>query len=158
GYLVPSIRPAVGRAVKDEFYRSQIEIDTAVCRSMTDVRTELTQLRREVIGAARREQCRIAAAGTHPFSHWSEQAPTPKARYRKFFAGFQQLAREQVIFGCHVHIGIADREAVIQVMNRARPFLPALLALSANSPFWLGYDTGYASFRSMLLQRFPMTG
>src|SRR5258707_2046853 len=68
------------------------------------------------------------------------------------------MSREQIIFGCHVHVGIADREAAIQVMNRARPWLAAILALSANSPFWLGNDTGFASYRTELFQRFPMTG
>jgi carboxylate-amine ligase len=111
-----------------------------------------------VIEAARRDGCRIASAGTHPFSHWSEQALTPKPRYRELAADFQQLAREQIIFGCHVHVGIADREAAVQVMNRTRPWLSAVLALSANSPFWLGEDTGYASYRSELFGRFPMTG
>ena len=71
---------------------------------------------------------------------------------------FQQLAREQIIFGCHVHVGIPDREAAIRVMNRTRPWLPALLALTCNSPFWLGIDTGYASYRTELFQRFPMVG
>jgi carboxylate-amine ligase len=147
-----------GDDVSHELYLSQIEIGTPVCRTLADVRTELVRLRGAVVEAARREGCRIAAAGTHPFSHWGEQALTPKPRYRELEADFQQLTREQIIFGCHVHVGIADREAAIQVMNRARPWLSAILALSANSPFWLGHDTGFASYRTELFERFPMTG
>jgi carboxylate-amine ligase len=158
GQLMPHAQRAAGDDVTNELYLSQIEIGTPVCRTLAEVRSELVRLRRAVIEAARREGCRIAAAGTHPFSHWGDQALTPKPRYNELAADFQQLTREQIIFGCHVHVGIADREAAIQVMNRARPWLAAILALSANSPFWLGHDTGYASYRTELFQRFPMTG
>jgi carboxylate-amine ligase len=100
----------------------------------------------------------IAAAGTHPFSHWEDQKLTPKPRYWQSAADFQQLTRELVIFGCHVHIGLNDRETAVQVLNRVRPWLAPLLALSSNSPFWLGADTGYASFRTELWGRFPQSG
>ena len=131
-------RQAVGDEVTNELYLSQIEIGTPVCRTLAEVRAELVRHRRAVIEAARREGSRIAAAGTHPFSHWEDQALTPKPRYHELAADFQQVTREQIIFGCHVHVGIADREAAVQVMNRARPWLALVLALSANSPFWLG--------------------
>jgi carboxylate-amine ligase len=122
------------------------------------VRAQLTRLRREVIAAAERDGARIGAAGTHPFSHWEDQELTPKARYLGISLDYQQLAREQLIFGCHVHIGINDREAAIQVMNHARPWLAVMLALSANSPFWLGADTGYGSFRTEIFRRWPTAG
>jgi glutamate---cysteine ligase / carboxylate-amine ligase len=154
--ILPRARAAVGEDVTNELYLSQIEIGTPVCRTLADVRAELVRLRRGVIEAAARDGCKIAAAGTHPFSHWEDQALTPKPRYFGIAADFKQLAREQIIFGCHVHVGIADREAAIQVMNRARPWLAPLVALSANSPFWLGLETGYASYRTELFQRFPM--
>ena len=109
----------------NELYLSQIEIGTPVCRTLADVRAELVRLRRAVVEAAGRDGSRIAAAGTHPFSHWEDQALTPKPRYETILHDFQQLTREQIIFGCHVHVGIADREAAIQVMNRARPWLRA---------------------------------
>jgi glutamate---cysteine ligase / carboxylate-amine ligase len=111
-----------------------------------------------VIEAADGHGCRIGAAGTHPFSRWQDQALTPKERYDAILEEFQQLTREQIIFGCHVHVGISDREEAIRVMNRVRPWLAPILALSANSPFWLGLDTGYASYRTELFGRFPMTG
>jgi carboxylate-amine ligase len=116
------------------------------------------RLRREVIAAAENQGNKIGAAGTHPFSHWEDQRVTPKARYVGIEQEYQQLAREQLIFGCHVHVGISDREAAIEVMNRSRPWLATLLALSANSPFWLGADTGYSSFRTQLWRRWPMAG
>ena len=158
GRILPRAQEAVGDEVTNELYQSQIEIGTPVCRTLSEARVELVRLRRGVIAAAERDGSRIASAGTHPFSHWEDQALTPKPRYYGIAADFQQLAREQIIFGCHVHVGIADREAAIQVMNRARPWLAPMLALTANSPFWLGMDTGYASYRTELFQRFPMTG
>ncbi len=158
GNLVPRARESVGDDVSNELFLSQVEIGTPVCRTLADVRTELTRLRGAVIEAARREGCRIAAAGTHPFSHWAGQVLTPKSRYYELAHDFQQLTREQLICGCHVHVGIADREAAVQVMNRARPWLSVILALSSNSPFWLAADTGYASYRTHIFGRFPMTG
>ncbi len=156
--ILSKAREAVGDQVTPELYLSQIEIGTPICRSLSDVRAELTRLRREVISAAEKEGSRIAAAGTHPFSHWEDQTLTPKDRYLDIAADYRQLAREQLIFGCHVHVGINDRETAIQVMNRSRLWLAPLLALAANSPFWLGVDTGYASFRTAMWRRWPMTG
>lgn len=156
--IVAKAQKKVGEDVTNELYLSQIEIGTPVCRGLDEVRAELGRLRGEVIAAAGRDGSRIVAAGTHPFSHWEDQAITPKPRYYGIAADFQQLAREQIIFGCHVHVGISDRELAIQVMNRARPWLAPLLALAANSPFWLGIETGYASYRTELFQRFPMSG
>lgn len=158
GRILPDARNAVGEEVQHELYLSQIEIGTPICRTLGEVRRELVRLRREVIAAAERDGTRIAAAGTHPFSHWGEQELTPKARYVGIAQDYQQLAREQLIFGCHVHVGINDREMAIQVMNRARPWLAVMLALAANSPFWLGVDTGYSSFRTEIWRRWPMAG
>jgi len=156
--VLPEARSRAGDHVQPELYLSQIEIGTPVCRTLPEVRAEIVRLRREVIRAAELDGNRIAAAGTHPFSHWGEQRLTPKERYVGIFEDYQQLAREQLIFGCHVHVGIRDREAAIQVMNRARPWLHVLLALASNSPFWLGDDTGYASFRTAIWRRWPMAG
>jgi carboxylate-amine ligase len=156
--ILPAASRQVGDQVTPELYLSQIEIGTPVCTSLKDLRRELLRLRREVITAAEQQGNLIGAAGTHPFSHWKEQTLTPKARYVGIEQEYQQLAREQLIFGCHVHVGIEDREAAIQVMNRARPWLAPMLALSANSPFWMGVDTGYASFRTQIWRRWPMAG
>lgn len=158
GRILPHAQESLGEEVQPELYLSQIEIGTPICRNISEVRAELVRLRREVIASAEHHGSGIAAAGTHPFSHWDDQTLTPKDRYRGIARDYQQLAREQLIFGCHVHIGIHDRDAAIQVMNRARLWLAPLLALSANSPFWLGEDTGYASFRTEIWRRWPMAG
>ncbi|HEX8492809.1 MAG TPA: carboxylate-amine ligase [Pyrinomonadaceae bacterium] len=156
--ILPEAQERVGDSVTPELYLSQIEIGTPVCQTLSDVRAEIVRLRRAVIAAAQNQGNWIAAAGTHPFSHWEDQEVTPKARYVGIEQEYQQLAREQLIFGCHVHVGISDRDAAIEVMNRSRSWLAVLLALSANSPFWLGADTGYASFRTQLWRRWPMAG
>lgn len=149
---------AVGDEVQPELYLSQIEIGTPICRTLADVRAELVRLRGGLIEAAERGGSAIVAAGTHPFSHWEDQTVTPQARYIGITLDYQQLAREQLICGCHVHVGMRDREMAIQMMNRARPWLASLLALSANSPFWLGTDTGYASYRTEIWRRWPFAG
>jgi carboxylate-amine ligase len=144
--------------VKSEFRQSQIEIATPVCRSLQEVRTQLTRLRSTIMEAAAAVNSCIAAAGTHPFSHWQDQPLTPKPRYYEVMQMYQMLMRELVTFGCHVHIGLKRREMAIPVINRLRLWLAPLLALSASSPFWLGTDTGYASYRSILLHRLPTAG
>ncbi|HEY9671625.1 MAG TPA: carboxylate-amine ligase [Waterburya sp.] len=149
---------SLGEEVQPEAQLSQIEIGTPICHNLAEVRSALVYRRREVIAAAAKEGNRIAAAGTHPFSHWEEQQLTPKDRYISLERDYQQLTRELVIFGCHVHVGLRDREAAIQVMNRARVWLAPLLALSANSPFWLGTDSGYASYRTEIWSRWPLSG
>lgn len=156
--ILPIAQKALGSDVQPEAMLSQIEIATPVCRTLADVRAELVRMRREVIAAAANDGNQIAAAGTHPFSHWSEQQLTPKDRYQGLMRDYQQLTREFIIFGCHVHVGLRDREAAIQVMNRARVWLAPLLALTANSPFWLGTDTGYASYRTEIWGRWPQAG
>lgn len=141
-----------------ELHRCQVEIDTDVCQTLDDVRRDLVQARRAAIQAAQAQGLAIAAAGTHPFSHWQDQKLTPKERYHNLHQTLQHLVRELIIFGCHVHVGIADREAAVQVMNRTRQWLPTLLSLTANSPFWLGHDTGYHSYRMELWGRLPTAG
>jgi carboxylate-amine ligase len=161
--LVPASRAVLARAqpelgeqaVQHELYLAQMEIGTPVCRTLDELRANLTHLRRRVAAAAEASGCRIAAAGTHPFSRWEDQEVTPTRRYQEFLGGYQQTAREQIMCGCHVHVGIADPEAAIQTMNRVQAWLAPLLALAGNSPFWLGADTGYASYRTQLWRRWP---
>jgi carboxylate-amine ligase len=149
---------AMGDTVHPELLQSQVEVSTGVCESLDDLEAELRRLRRTLNAAAASKGCRLGAAGTHPTARWQAQEVTPKERYEDLIEGFQQVARETLIFGCHVHIGVADPDERIRVMNRVRTCLPALLALSANSPFWGGRDTGYASYRTALFRRWPMTG
>ncbi len=149
---------ALGELVQHEFHASQIEIATPVCRTLGDVRVQLVKSRKALIDAAALDGDRIVAAGTHPLSQGTAQDITPKPRYRDMAEDYQQLARELVIFGCHVHVSLGDPELALSVMNRARVWLTPLLALSANSPFWAGRDTGYASYRTELWVRWPMAG
>jgi glutamate---cysteine ligase / carboxylate-amine ligase len=149
-------QPGLGEvAVQHELYLAQIEIGTPVCRTLDELRTNLTAMRRQLAAAARASGCRIAAAGTHPFSSWKYQQVTPRRRYLDFVADYQQIAREQVLCGCHVHVGVGDPDAAIQTMNRVQAWLTPILALTGNSPFWLGADTGYASYRTQLWRRWP---
>jgi carboxylate-amine ligase len=158
GQVLPAAEPALGERVQPELYRSQVEANTPVCHTLAEVRDALRRTRRDLAEAAQRQGLAIAAAGTHPFSHWRDQIVTDKTRYRNLAEDYQQVFREQVVFGCHVHVGIDDPEAAIQTMNRTRPWLPVLLALSGNSPYWLGADTGHASFRTEVWNRWPMAG
>ncbi len=158
GEVIPYVKRSVGDDVQPELYQSQMEIGTSVCETLSEVREELVRLRRQILAGANDHGHSIAAAGTHPFSHWREQEVTPKDRYRRLQASFQQLAREQIIFGCHVHIGMSDRNAAIKTMARARLWLAPLVALTANSPYWLGEDSGYASFGREMWRRWPLAG
>jgi carboxylate-amine ligase len=156
--ILPRAREILGEAVQYELILSQIEIATPICHTLAEARTALTRLRGELITAARAIGRGIAAAGTHPFSPWRQQPITPKDRYRALVQDFRRLIKEQVIFGCHVHVGLNDREAALDVMNRARLWLSPLLALSANSPFSEGADTRYSSFRTGLWWTSPLAG
>ncbi|MDP9380391.1 MAG: carboxylate-amine ligase, partial [Chloroflexota bacterium] len=149
---------ALGEQVQPELQRSQLEAITPICRTLADVRAEIVRLRRTVIDAAMRDGNSIAAGGTHPLSHWEQQQITPKERYQGIAEQYGQLADEQVVFGCHVHVGLNDREAAVQVLNRARVWLSPLLALCASSPYWLRRDTTHASFRTVVWGRFPVSG
>jgi glutamate---cysteine ligase / carboxylate-amine ligase len=144
--------------VVPELRASQLEVLTPVCRTLSEVRGELLRLRWGVIRAAEEAGVRIAAASTHPFSHWRDQPITAGERYEKILDRERRMAEEQVVFGFHVHVGLSDREAAVQTMNRARLWLAPLLALSANSPFWMGEDTGYASYRTQIWGWLPTAG
>ena len=158
GRIIAPARRTAGGHVEAELQRSQVETGTRVCKTLAGVRRELVRLRREVAAAAEAAGSVIAASGTHPFSDWRDVEMTPKAAYLQLEEDYQQLAHETVVCGCHVHVGIPDREEAIQVMNHVRVWLSPVLALSANSPFWVGHDTGYASFRSELWRRWPTAG
>jgi glutamate---cysteine ligase / carboxylate-amine ligase len=148
----------LGETVEPELIPSQVEIGTPICQSLGDVRSNLERLRSGVMRAAAEHESRIAAMGTHPIADWLGQGITHKERYEALDEAYQQLAREQLICGCHVHVAVPDPDIAIRIMDRSRPWLPALLALSANSPFWEGVDTGYASYRTMVFDRWPTTG
>lgn len=156
--LLASSAPAFGDQVKRELHQSIVEVGTKICSSVSELAEEIIRCRRELAGAAERVGLRVAAAGTHPFSSWTEQTLSPGERYKNIVDELQLLARSLLIFGLHVHVAIPDRALTIELMNEARYFLPHLLALSTSSPFWMGHDTGLKSYRTAVFRRFPRTG
>lgn len=144
--------------IQHELHLNQIEMASDVCSSLEEVRDALTQTRRMLIDAARSNETELASAGTNPLPIPTDDALTPKDRYQAMTDRYQQIARDLFIFGCHVHVAMEDRELGIQVMNRCRRWLPILQAITANSPYWDGVDTGYASYRRELWAQWPMAG
>ncbi|HEX7357774.1 MAG TPA: carboxylate-amine ligase [Ignavibacteriaceae bacterium] len=144
--------------VKAEMHQSVVEMGTDICLDVKDAREQVTKLRTNLAKLAMKNGLRIAASGTHPFSHWKDQKITEHPRYKEIVDDMQQVARANLIFGLHVHVGVEDREVAIHIMNAARYFLPHIFALSTNSPFWLGGNTGFKSYRSKVFDRFPRTG
>ncbi len=156
--LLEAGRELLKDELKAEMHQSVIEVGTPICENITVARREVVRLRSQLAGLARRNGLTIAAAGTHPFARWQDQLITPHPRYEEIIEDLQQIARANLIFGLHVHVGIEDRETAIHVMNAARYFLPHIFALSTNSPFWEGRNTGLKSYRSKIFDRFPRTG
>jgi carboxylate-amine ligase len=157
--LLPAARAILGDSVELELNLCQIEVGTSVCTTLDQVHTELSGLRKGLASAAGATGTGVVALGTHPFGLWQDQQVDLRSeRYRRMDDAYRIVARQQVICGCHVHVGIADRDLAIETMNRTRPWLPVLLALSANSPFWQGADSGYASYRLQVWQRWPTSG
>lgn len=144
--------------IKPEMHQSVVELGTEICQSIVDARAHVVDLRSKLAELAGRGGLKIASAGTHPFSHWHDQLITEGERYQEIVKDMQLLARANLIFGLHVHVGIPDRETAIHVMNQARYFLPHIYALSVNSPFWVGRNTGLKGYRLKVFERFPRTG
>ncbi len=143
--------------VKSEMHQSVVEVGTSVCGGIKETKEEIKKLRRDMITLAKENGLRLASAATHPFADWRTQEITPGERYKNIVEDMQLVARANLIFGLHVHIGVEDRETAIHMMNHARYFLPHILALSTNSPFWLGMDTGLKSYRCKVFDKFPRT-
>ena len=144
--------------VKPEMHGSMLEIGSEVCNNSAILKDDLRRIRKIVIDLVEENGLKLGAASTHPFSHWSTQEITPDARYEAIVEDMQVLARSLIIFGMHIHVGIENREIQIQLMNELRYFMPHILALAVNSPFWTGFNTGLKSYRSKVFERFPRTG
>src|SRR3970040_8580 len=144
--------------VKPELHQSIVEVGTTVCHTPQDVRAQLIELRRSVMELAGRKGLKLAPAGTHPCSHWANKEITPLERYLGTREAMGQLAQQLLIFGTHVHIGIEDRDFLIDCSNVSRYVLPHILCLSTRSPFWIGRDTGLKSYRTAVFRAFPRTG
>ena len=143
--------------VKPEMHQSVVEVGTGVCQNIKEAKEEVKQVRREMTTLAKANGLRLAAAATHPFADWRSQEIHPDPRYKTIVEDLQLVARANLIFGLHVHIGIEEHETAIHLMNAARYFLPHLLALSTNSPFWRGMNTGLKSYRCKVFDKFPRT-
>jgi carboxylate-amine ligase len=148
----------LGEQLKPEMIQSMIEVGTGICKDIKEARTDITNLRGIVAGLARKQGLEIVAAGTHPFSHWQDQKIFDNDRYNLIVEENQIIARSLLTFGLHVHVGIADPDRAIDIMNAVRYMLPHMLALSTSSPFWVGKQTGLRSYRSEVFTRMPRTG
>ena len=148
----------LGEEIKREMHDPVIEVGTPICSDVAHARREVTRLRGQIISLARENGLGIAAAGTHPITHWKDVQMTPAARYDQILYDLQMVARANLVFGLHVHVAVEDNETRIALMNAARYFLPHIFALSVNSPFWCGSNTGWKSYRAKVFERFPRTG
>ena len=144
--------------LKHEMHESMIEMETGICNNIQEAREELTQLRKNLIEIAHEQNLRVSGGGTHPFSNWKENSITKAERYDKIVHDMGDVARGNLIFGLHVHIGIPNREEGLRIQNVMRYFLPHVYALSTNSPFWIGRYTGFKSYRQEVFAKFPRTG
>ena len=152
------LRHEGGRHLHAEITTTQLETATGISTTLSGLRAELVTTRAEAAGAAARAGVRILAASTHPFDGWREQDITPAPRYEAMVDRWACLAQQQDICGCHVHVGVPDLETAVAVMDRARPYLPVLLAMTGSSPFHDGVDTGHDSYRTLWWSRWPTTG
>ncbi len=144
--------------VKAEMHTSVVEVGTRICKNIDEAREDIYELRREMIKLAAEHGLKLVAGATHPFADWRTQEIYPDPRYHQVVKDLQLVARANLIFGLHVHVGIEDREEAIRIMNAMRYFLPHIMALATNSPFWLGLNTGYKGYRAKVFENFPRTG
>ncbi len=157
--VLAEARTPAGAVIDHELKRSQVEAGTAVCADLASLRASVVALRRSLSEAASSVGARLLASGTHPFARWAEDGGvTDEAAYIQLDETYGLLTVEQAVCGCHIHVGVRDPELTIAVMNRVRPWIPVLVALTANSPFWMGHDSRYASFRTEVFHRWPTAG
>ena len=144
--------------LKAELMQCFVEINTGVCATVDDARVDLTDKLRRLNEAVHQLDLRLFWAGSHPFSLWMEQEPTPKPRYQMLIDSLQDIARRIVAFGMHVHVGVDSGDKAVMIMDRMMRYLAPLLAISASSPFWVGRNTGLHSQRVKVLEGLPAAG
>jgi carboxylate-amine ligase len=152
------LEPAPAGEIKPELMESVLEVSTDPCANTAEASAQLRALRRQVAETAAAKNLAIGSAGTHPFAMWEDQRIVARPRYRDLISALRFVARQELIFGMHVHIGIDDPEKAIHVANGMRVHMPVLLALSANSPFWRADPTGLSSTRTPIFRAFPRVG
>ena len=156
--VLPAMSKELSAHASSETHRSALELRTGVHDTVAHVADELVRVRRMLDRELGPLGLRCASAATHPFTVWHETVVSSGERYELVYGSMRELARREPTFALHVHVGIADPEDGIRLVNRMRAHLPLLLALSVNSPFWQGRDTGLASARTPLFQAFPRVG
>ena len=156
--IIEDSRSILKDRVRPEMHQSMVEVGTGICNDVDQVHAELVEMRRELARVAAAGGMSICAASTHPFADWRTQAITDHTRYHNIVHDLQDVARANLIFGLHIHVGFKEKDVAVAIANQVRYFLPHLLALSASSPFWEGRNTGLKSFRSQVFKRFPRTG
>ncbi|TLV02790.1 carboxylate-amine ligase [Dyadobacter luticola] len=156
--LVEDGKITLQERVKAEMHQAVVEVGTNICHNIQEAREEVSYLRKMILDLAEKQDLQVAAAGTHPFADWADQLITNDPRYDQIIDEMRDVARGNLIFGLHVHVGIENRNEGIQIMNAVRYFLPHIYALSTNSPFWCGRNTGFKSYRSKVFDKFPRTG
>jgi carboxylate-amine ligase len=144
--------------IKPELMESVLEISTDPCGDMAEAGSQLRALRHQVFEIAEAKGMTIGSAGTHPFAMWEDQRIVARPRYRDLISALRFVARQELLFGMHVHVGVDDPDKAIHVANGMRIHLPVLLGLSANSPFWRAAPTGLASTRTPIFRAFPRVG
>jgi carboxylate-amine ligase len=150
--------PLLGESIKPEMLQSTVELVTGICPTIRAARQELHYLRTTLADIVASEGLALVSAGTHPNAHWQDQKPTRNERYQALEQEYQDVGRSILIFGLHVHVGIDDHELAIPLMNQLRTWLPHLLAISSNSPFWSDRYSGLRSYRAIVWKRFPRSG
>ena len=150
--------PIFNEQIKPEMLQSTVEFVSAILPDIAAARMELYTARALLARLAREEGLALVSAGTHPTASWVEQPRTPQERYIELEEEYQDVGRSILIFGLHVHVAVESKELAIKIMNQVRTWLPHLMALSSNSPFWHGRMTGIKSFRSVVWKRFPRSG
>jgi carboxylate-amine ligase len=150
--------PLLGDHLKSEMLQSFVELSTAPCPNLAALRLDLCQKIATLARLADEENIVLVRAGTHPLAHWLDQCRTRNERYEVLEEDYQDVGRSILIFGLHVHVGIPTREMTIPLMNQLRTWIPHMLALSSNSPFWIGRNSGLRSYRAIVWKRFPRSG
>ncbi len=148
----------LSKHIRAEALQPCLELITNVCPDVTALRLDLQQLHAQLAALVASENLALISAGTHPNAHWQDQQYTQNGSYDRMEREFQDVGRSLLIFGLHIHVSISSHELAIPLMNQLRTWLPHLLALSSNSPFWANRNSGTKSYRSIVWKRFPRTG
>ena len=150
--------PLLGEKIKSESKQAAVELTTGICSTIADARQEISTLKSRLKQIVAREGVALIAAGTHPSALWQNQKTTPGEHYQQLEDNLQDVERMLVIYGLHIHVGVDSNELAITLMNQLRTWLPHLLALSSNSPFWQSRNTGLKSYRTALWKPIPYSG